>query len=197
MIQLINSFRNAKQGDLIRVNDVDLLIELDDASKGKLPDFTIKEKRSWRANLSEYIVLTLDHVGSDIERLLMCSVYKDACDVKLYNRPDFFVPDRRNVLMESANGWLFDFDSYPQEIYNGDIVYKKKFQNEMFPGNGTPKEDFKNQITSNTSCIVEWETPSKIVDYQLLVIETGSTNQYGGWVEFYQGRQIKNEEVVF
>jgi hypothetical protein len=181
MIQLINSFRNAKQGDLIRVNDVDLLIELDDAAKGKLPDFTIKEKRSWKANLSEYIVLTLDHVGSDIERLLMCSVYKDACDVKLYNRPDFFVPDRRNVLMESDTGWLFDFDSYPQEIYNDSIVYKKKFQNEMFGDN----------------CIVEWETRSKIVDYQLLVIETGSTNQYGGWVEFYQGRQIKNEEVVF
>lgn len=176
--ETLSNFRNSRIGQLVCINDVDLLIDLE--GKGS-PNFTIKNKATYSQNMSNYIILTLDHIGTDDEYLLVCSSYEEACDVKLYHRPDFFVPDKRQVLQESSNDWLFDNEAYPQEIYNGDIVYKKKqFQNELF-GN---------------TCIVEWETKSQIVDYQLLVIETGYTHDGGGWVEFYQGRQIQEKDVA-
>jgi hypothetical protein len=176
---LTKQFKDVKLNQLVRINDVDLLIELDDTKQN--PDFLIKEKREYIQDASNYIVLTLDHVGTDLEYILVCSIFEDACDVKLYKQPEFFKPDKRSVLMESDNGWLFDFEKYPQEIYNGDITFSKKFQNEVF----------------GDSCIVEWVTNSKIVDYELLLIETGNKHDGGGWIEFYEGRMIRDTDVVF
>lgn len=176
MSLLIDSFKESKVGQLVRINDVDLLIELDDTKQK--PDFLIKEIKK---HGSQYITLLLDHVGTDLEYLLVCSMFQNACDVKLFKKPDFFKPDKRQVIQESENGWLFDFDSYPQEIYSDEIVYKKKFQEEVF----------------GDTCIIEWETESKIVDYQLLLIETGFMHEGGGWVEFYEGRQIQDKDVIF
>lgn len=173
------NFKNSKIGQLIRINDVDLLIELDDTKIS--PDFLIKEKRELEDEMCAYTILTLDHVGSDLEWLLVCSSFKEECDVMLFRRPDFFKEDKRSVIQEGDNGWLFDFDSYPQEIYSGDIIYKKKFQQEVF----------------GDVCLIEWETDSKIVDYKLLLIETSFRQDGGGWVEFYEGRQIKETDVVF
>ena len=176
--ETIDNFKNSKVGQLVCINDVDLLIELDGKAS---PNFKVKSKSTYAQNLSHYIMLVLDHIGSDDEYLLVCSIYEDACDVKLYNRPEFFVPDKRSVIEESGNDWLFDGEAYPEELYNGDIVYKKKFQNELF-GN---------------TCIVEWVTTAEIVNYEMLLIETGFTHDGGGWVEFYEGRQIQEKDVVF
>jgi hypothetical protein len=175
---IITDFKNAKVGQLVAINDVDLLIELDGKTT---PNYTIKAKSSYESSPSHYIILTLDHIGSDAELLLVCSSFKGACDVKLYSRPDFFEPDKRSVINESDNDWLFDNEGYPEEVYNGDIVFKKKFQNEIF----------------DNTCIVEWETDAKIIDYQLLLIETGFQHEGGGWVDFYSGRQIQDKDVVF
>jgi len=176
--ETINNFKNSRIGQLVCINDVDLLIELD----GKVsPNYTIKTKTEYNANLSHYVMLLLDHIGTDDEYLLVCSSYKDACDVKLYHKPDWFMPDKRSVLEERVNDWLFEGEGYPEEIYNRDIVYKKKFQNEIFDNN----------------CMVEWSTNSEIVNYQLILIETGFAHDGGGWVEFYEGRQIQEKDVVF
>lgn len=176
--ETISNFRNVKVGQVVCINDVDLLIELD----GKItPNYTIKAKSIYDSDPSHYIMLTLDQIGSDAELLLVCSIFKDACDVKLYSRPEFFEADKRSIIEESDNDWLFDNEGYPEEIYNGETTFKKKFQNEVF-GN---------------TCIVEWETPDKIVDYQLLLIETGFKQTGGGWVDFYSGRQIQEKDVAF
>lgn len=179
MIEIINNFHRALIGQLIRVDDVDLLIALDDVKKA--PDFIVKERRVFSENLSDYVMLTLDHVGTDYEYLLVCSIFKSACDVYLYEEPQFFTPDKRSLLMEGENSWLFDNQNYPSEIYSDDIVYTKKLQNELF----------------DTVCIAEWETKSQILNYNLLAIETGIFHDGGGWVEFYEGRQINNKDVIF
>ena len=181
-MSIIERFQNAEIGSLVKVDDVDLIIEASDNVdlKGKLLNFLVKEVNSYEEDGAGFEILLLDHVGSDVEYLLVCSHYNGISDIKLYSRPEFFTPNSRNVLVNSENGWLFDGESYPDEIYSDDIVYKKKFQNEVY---------------QNTT-IVEWVTESKIVNYELLVIETGSTNQYGGWVEFYEGRQIKEKDVT-
>jgi hypothetical protein len=178
-MDIITYFQVSGVGQLVRVNDVDLLIELDDVKV--LPDFLIKEKREYKKDYTHFIILTLDHVGSDREYLLVASIYQGACDVKFYKKPDFFTPDKREVLQNSDLDWLFDFDNYPQEIYCDDITFVKKVQNEMF----------------GEACIVEWITDAQIVDYQMLVIEEGWRHEGGGWVEFYEGRQIKETDVVF
>lgn len=182
MNDIIKNFKDAKIGQLVRINDVDLLIALDDCKK--LPDFLVKERRHYSDDLSEYVILTLDHIGTEYEYLLVCDIYKDVCDVNLYAEPQFFTPDKRSVLMESNNDWLFDFENYPEEIYQGDnqeIVFKQKV---------------KTQLYGRTS-IVEWITNEQIVDYKLLLIETGLFNEGGGWVEFYEGRQINEDDVIW
>lgn len=179
MKEIIKSFKDSKVGQLVRVNDVDLLIQFDDTKL--IPDFLIKEKREYEKNLSHYIVLTLDHIGTDYEYILVASIYQDACDVYLYCEPDFYTPDKREVLMEGANQWLFDNQNYPQEIYCDDIVFTKKVQNELF----------------GKTCIVEWKTDAQIVDYNIMLIETGVYNDGGGWVEYYEGRQIDDKYVIF
>lgn len=179
MNTIIKDFTSIKTGQLVAINDVDLLIELDEHKKGN--SFLVKDKRILRDSGSEYTLLTLDHVGTDLEYLLVCSSFKGECDIMLYKQPDFFSPDKRCVIQESDNDWLFDFEAYPQEIYNGDITFKKKNQQEVF----------------GTSALVEWETPAEIVDYKLLLIETGIQHDGGGWVEFYAGRQINDKDVIF
>lgn len=179
MKELIKSFKECKVGQLVRINDVDLLIAFDDAKI--LPDSLIKEKREFSRNLSEYVILTLDHVGTDYEYLLVCSIFQEACDVNLFVEPSYYTPDKREILMEDYNRFLFDNQNYPVEIYSDDIIFKKKIQNELF----------------GKTCIVEWETDAQIVDYKLLLIETGVYNDGGGWVEFYEGRQINDKDVIF
>jgi hypothetical protein len=187
----MNQFKSCVVGGLLTVNEADLFIEFDDLPecKGKRPDFFIKDKVSLQDGKNGYVLLILDHIGSDLERLLVCSYYEGGketvMDVKLYARPDFFTPDRRCELEKSDNGWIFDGEGFAQEIYSGEgeekITYKKKFQNESF----------------GDSCIAEWVTESEILNYELFVFEKGSTNQFGGWVEFYEGRTINALDVVF
>ncbi len=179
MKELIKSFKTCAVGQLVRINDVDLLIAFDDPKL--LPDFIIKEKREYNRNLSDYVVLTLDHVGTDYEYVLIASIYQDACDVSLYVEPGYFTPDKRELLMEGDNKWMFDNQNYPIEIYSDDIIFKKKVQNELF----------------GKTCIVEWVTDAQIVDYKLMLIETGVYNDGGGWVEFYEGRQLNEKDVIF
>jgi hypothetical protein len=179
MKDLIKSFKNCAVGQLVRVNDVDLLIQLDDVKA--VPDFLIKEKREYSRNLSDYVILTLDHIGTDYEYILVCSTFQDACDVYLYCEPDFYTPDKREILMEGEHKWLFDNQNYPAEIYCDDIVFKKKVQNELF----------------GKTCIVEWTTDAQIVDYNIMLIETGVYNDGGGWVEYYEGRQINDKDILF
>jgi len=176
---ILEHFGKSKVGDLIRVNDVDLLIELDDSKK--TPDFLIKERRALTEGDGEYIILTLDHIGTDLEYLLICKSFKGAFDVLLYKQPEYFKPDKRSVLQKGENDWLFDFENYPAEIYSDDITFIQKVQNGLF----------------GDVCLVEWETESKIIDYKLLLIETGFFNDGGGWVEFYEGRQISDSDVSF
>jgi len=35
------------------------------------------------------------------------------------------------------------------------------------------------------------------VNYKILIIEDGTNNDCGGWVEFFEGRQIKDTDVTF
>lgn len=176
--EIISGFFKSTIGQMVSINDVDLLIELDEHKKGNT--FLIKDKRVLTESGSTYYLLTLDHVGTDLEYLLVCSTFKGACDIMLFKQPDFFQADKRSVIQESSNDWLFDFEGYPQEIYNGEIVYTKKFQQETF----------------GKTALIEWETQSEIVDYKLILIETGIFHEGGGWVEFYAGRQIQDKDVI-
>ena len=179
---MVKDFKNSKAGDLIVISDVDLLIELsDEKGVGSMCNFLIKEKKEYVNLPYHYITLLLDHVGSDREYLLVGSIHGEVMDVKLFSRPDFFEPNTRNVLEQSDLSWLFDGEGYPSEIYSGEIVYKIKIQNEVY----------------GHDVIHEWITQSPIVNYELLVIETGFTNHNGGWVEFYEGRIIPDKDVKF
>ena len=173
----IKQFQYCKVGDLIRVEDVDLLIELN----GKTPDFIIRQKRTYIEYPSHYIVLDLNHIGTEYTYVLVCSIFNDVCDVNLYAEPDFYTPDTRKVLTDKM-GWLFDGEGYPTEIYSGDDTFIKKQNQQEYFGD---------------SCVVEWETESKIINYKILVIEDGTNNDNGGWVEFLEGRQIKDTEITF
>jgi hypothetical protein len=178
---LIQQFKSSTEGQLVQVNDVDLLIELDEKAPKTLASFLIKKKRFFSDGDTQLVVLTLDHVGSDLEYLLVGSIFEDALDVKLFLQPDFFKSDRRDVLVKGDNGWLFDFDSYAQELYCDDIVFVRKVQPEVF----------------HDTAVIEWDTESKIINHLQFLIETGIHGPNGGWVEFYEGRLINENDVTF
>ena len=180
-LDLINAFNRSEVGDLLDVKDVDLIIELDELAPKTRPQFLIKTRRKYRDGETTFVVLTLDHVGSTLEFILVGSIFGNEIDVKLFKRPDFFEEDRRDVIFNGDNGWLFDFDQYPQEIYSGDTTFARKVQPEVF----------------GDTALIEWETKEQIINYKLLLIETGIHNAQGGWVEFYEGRQIEESTVKF
>lgn len=177
---LLQSFESSIKGQLIQISDTDLLIELDTKAPKTLPTFLIADKKTLVDGLNKYIVLTLDHVGSDLEYILVGNIFDKEMDVELYSRPDFFTPNRRDVLFEGDNGWMFDFENYPQEIYGGDNTFIRKVGAEVF----------------DNTAVIKWATEEKIINYLLLLIETGIHAEKGGWVEFYEGRQINDEEVT-
>lgn len=181
MQNLITSFINAKEGSIVRVNDIDLLIEHDDTAPKTVPDFLIKSKRIFENGQFKKVILTLDHIGSDIEYLLVGDIFEQLIDVSLYSHLSFFTNDKRSVLQRGDLHWLFDGDNYPHEIYNEDIVFTRKVNCEVF----------------DNTAIIDWTTESKIVNYKLMLIETGIFNDGGGWVEFYEGRQLPETDITF
>ena len=183
MNPLIRSFESSTEGQLIQLGDVDLLIELDTKAPRTLPSFLIKSKETFRDGQTKIYKLTLDHVGSELEYILIGESFGVFMDVKLFNKPDFFNPNRRDVLFNGDFGWLFDFDAYPAEIYDGD--------SNAFIRNGNRPEVF------DSTAIIEWKTEEKIINYLLMLVETGIHNETGGWVEFFEGRQIRDEDVSF
>ena len=177
---LPSAFLNSKVGQLIKIDDVDLLIELSDSAAKTLPTFLIKERNSYVDGETTIILLLLDHVGSDVEYLLMAHMWSDQVDVKLFHMLDFFTPEQRAILQDGEFGWLFDGADYPAEIYNDGVdPYVRKVQSEVY----------------GSTAIVEYETTSKIVNYRLLIIEEGIHNNGGGLVRFYEGRLIHPEHV--
>lgn len=178
----LESLKSAKVGQLVKIDDVDLLIELSDATKNPSPTFLVKDRTDLSDNHSSKVIfLTLDHVGTDIEYLLMVSEWNGEYDVKLFSSFDWFVPDSRTNLQKSEDtSWLFDGNDFPGEIYNEGVEpYVRKVQSEVY----------------GSTVLVEYETASKIVNYRLLLIEEGFYNHNGGLVRFYQGRIIHPEHV--
>lgn len=178
---LLQSFESSIKGQLIQIGDTDLLIELDEKAPKTLPTFLISDKKTLVDGQNKYIILTLDHVGSDLEYILVGNIFGEMLDAELYSRPEFFTPNRRDVLFAGDNGWLFDFDAYPQEIYNGEITFVRKVGAEVF----------------GDTAVIKWSTEEKIVGYLLLLIEVGIHNEKGGWVEFYEGRQLNDSDLTF
>lgn len=178
---LLHEFKNSRVGQLVKIEDIDLLIELSDSAAKTLPTFLIKDKRTYHDGESNIELLILDHVGSDVEYLLMAHSWRDQLDVKLFQSFDWFSPDKRSILQESEDtAWLFDGDDFPAEIYNDGVQpYVRKVQSEVY----------------GSTVIVEYETPSKIVNYRLLILEEGFQHNGGGLVSFYQGRLIQPEHV--
>lgn len=168
-------------GKLVKIDDTDLLIELSDRAPKTLPHFLIKSKNIFHDGVYRSVHYLLDHVGSDLEYLLVVNSFNDVYDCKLFSRPEWFTPSHRKSLQEGDYGWLFEYDNYPEEIYNEDIIFKRKVAHEVF-GN---------------VAIIEWETDESIVNYQLMLIESGIYNQGGGLVEFYEGRIIHSDCVSF
>lgn len=178
---MIDVLKNCKEGQLVTVTDVDLLIELDEKAPKTTPSFLIKKKRFFLDGDTQLVVLTLDHVGSDLEYLLVGSIFQNALDMKLFVQPDFFKHERRDVIKNGDSGWLFDFDAYAQELYCDDVVFTRKVQPEVF----------------GDTAVIEWDTPSNIINHLQLLIETGIHNERGGWCEFYEGRLIQESDVSF
>ncbi len=181
-----NRLRSVALNSLIRVDDVDLLIQLHEVAPKSNPDFLIRSRSVYEDGEYSVMVFSLDHIGSDFETTLIVKSFQGQSDFMLVSRPEFFTPDHRAVLQKSDNGWLFDGDGYPQEIYNDaeSIVFKRKVACEIF-----------SNIGSRPAAIVEWITESQIVNYSLILIETCIYNDGGGWVEFYEGRQIPNASI--
>lgn len=176
-MNLIQEFHNCKPGQLIELSDLDLLIELDAKVKGTLPSFLIKLKRSFDG----IHILTLDHIGSDLEYVLVAEYIDDALDVKLFKQPDFFVPQHRRKLEDSDYSWMLDENlDYPEQIYCDELIFDRQVRQEVY-----------NQHTA----IIQWSTDAAIVDYLILLIETGINNPGGGWVEFLEGRMIHSDYV--
>lgn len=166
-------------GALVVIDDTDLLIELSERAPKTAPSFLVKDKKTFEDGTYKTVHYLLDHVGSDLEYLLTVNSINEQYDYKLFSRPEWYKPNHRRVLNEGEEKWLFDGDNYPSEIYNASIIYKRKVNNEIF---------------KNTA-IIEWETQSQIVNYILLLVETGIYNDGGGLVEFYEGRLIYADTV--
>lgn len=166
-------------GCLVKIDDTDLLIELSDRAPKTLPSFLVKNKTTFQDGAFRSVHYLLDHVGSDLEYLLVINSFDGEYDTKLFNRPEWFTPNHRRVLQDGEHGWLFEYDNYPSEIYNGDVVFTRKVAHEIF----------------GKAAVLEWETPEAIVNYQLLLVETGIYNDGGGLVEFYEGRTIQPDTV--
>lgn len=181
-MSLKTKLQNVKIGQLINVDEVDLIIELSELAPKTLPSFLVKDTRSFRDGGTTITLITLDHVGSDVEYLLMAHSWNDAIDVKLFRALDCVKPDKRSVLQASDDtAWLFDGDDYPGEIYNENVSpYVRKVQSEIF----------------GSTAIVEYETPSQIVNYRLLLIEEGIHNVGGGLVRFYEGRIVSEHNIT-
>ena len=166
-------------GRLITINDLDLLIELSDRAPKTLPSFLVKGKTLFQDGEYRSAHYVLDHVGSDLEYMLAINSFRGEYDCKLFSRPEWFTPNHRRVLQASEHDWLFEYDNYPSEIYNGEIVYTRKVSHEIF----------------GKAAVIEWETPSQIINHLLLLVETGIYNEGGGFVEFYEGRNIHTDTV--
>ena len=166
-------------GRLVKIDDTDLLIELSDRAPKTLPSFLVKGKTTFQDGAYRSVHYVLDHVGSDLEYVLAINSLHDEYDCKLFSKPEWYTPNHRRVLQDGEHGWLFDGDNYPTEIYNDGIVYTRKVAHEIF----------------GKAAVIEWETPAKIVNYLLLLVENGIYNDGGGLVEFYEGRTIHADTV--
>lgn len=184
---MIEQFRNIHTGGgLVSIDDVDLLIQLDELGHRGAKNFLIKEAIHYSKDESEYHFLKLSNPTiPDLNLMLGLTVWNSNWDLKLYEAPNFFAPDKRSVLQkEDSISWLFEgLNDYPQEIYSGaeesKIVYKRKVRDEVF----------------GKTAIVEYVTDSQIINYELLILESGIFNEGGGWVEFFEGRIIQEKDV--
>lgn len=166
-------------GSLVKIDDTDLLIELSERAPKTLPSFLVKDKTVFQDGPYRAVHYVLDHVGSDLEYVLAINSLHGEYDCKLFTRPEWYTPNHRRVLRDGEENWLFDGDGYPSEIYNHSIVYTRKVSHEIF----------------GKTAVIEWETKSQIVNYLLLLVETGIYNDGGGLVEFYEGRTIHADTV--
>lgn len=170
---------NIKQ--LISIDDSDLIIELSESAPRTLPTFLVKNKRTYKDHIFQSDVYVLDHVGSDLEYLLVIDSFDESYDCKLYLKPDWFNSNSRKILQnDDQYSWMFeDGNDYPKEIYCDGITYVRKVTNEIF---------------ENTA-IIEYDTSSYVINHLLLLIETGIYHDNGGLVEFYEGRRIEPDTL--
>lgn len=171
---------NLHKGQIVEVDDPDLMIQLHELAKDAKPHFLIDSVQIFSDGDYKQTHFVLDHIGSDFEWLLVTESFEDALDVKIFGKPDFFKPNVRSILQKNEEtAWMFDRNDYPQEIHADEDIFKRKVQCEVF----------------NNTALIEYETGSKIIDYLILIKEEGIFNDKGGWVSFYEGRQIRTTDL--